>query len=399
MGKIKQFFTAKSIKKDYITFTCLSILTALIISVICSGLLQNAQHAILGKYEDYYDYQKHSSTFHGTGDEQTFYIDYMTVGSTQFMTPLEDIVYNVLGILSFAVFPLSFFVCLFIASIIFYKKILQKPLEILAGATDNISENNLDFKISYDRKDELGKLCISFEKMRLALWNSNTELWRQIEERRRLNAAFAHDLRTPLTVLKGQSEMLIKYAPRMTEEKIIETADMMNRHILRLENYVMIMTDLQRLEHIEIQKQPVDRNDLLKQMNTTGTSLCKEKDFRFNNMLSSHTTMELDISIVMQVYENLLANAIRFAKHAITVSVFAADELFQITVSDDGNGFTAKDLTEAVRPFYKSDKESGHEHFGMGLNICKILCEKHGGFLKLENRDGAQVTAAFRCGA
>ncbi len=57
MGKIKQFFTAKSIKKDYITFTCLSILTALIISVICSGLLQNAQHAILGKYEDYYDYQ------------------------------------------------------------------------------------------------------------------------------------------------------------------------------------------------------------------------------------------------------------------------------------------------------------------------------------------------------
>lgn len=83
-----------------------------------------------------------------------------------------------------------------------------------------IAENNLDFKIIYDKEDELGKLCVSFEKMRQALQESNEEMWRQMEERKRLNAAFAHDLRTPLTVLKGQSELLRNMQPKMTAEKV-----------------------------------------------------------------------------------------------------------------------------------------------------------------------------------
>lgn len=107
---------------------------------------------------------------------------------------------------------ICFIFCIAVTSVLFYKRQLQEPITILDHAAGKIAENNLDFKIIYDKEDELGKLCVSFEKMRQALQESNEEMWRQMEERKRLNAAFAHDLRTPLTVLKGQVELLRKYA-------------------------------------------------------------------------------------------------------------------------------------------------------------------------------------------
>ena len=84
----------------------------------------------------------------------------------------------------------------------------------------------------------------------------------------------------------------------------------------------------------------------------------------------------------MQVYENLLANAVRFADSTVSVSVSVKDRCFFMNVSDDGKGFTVEELSEAIKPFYKSSNEINQEHFGMGLNICKTLCEKHGGYLK-----------------
>ena len=97
----------------------------------------------------------------------------------------------------------------------------------------------------------------------------------------RLNAAFAHDLRTPLTVLKGQSDILIKYTPELSEEKIIETAKMMQRHIARLENYVNTMNTLQRLEDIEIHCKSVDMVHFIKQLRDTGACICADKRFVF----------------------------------------------------------------------------------------------------------------------
>ena len=154
---------------------------------------------------------------------------------------------------------------------------MQKPLAILDHAAGQIAANNLYFKVAYDKEDELGKLCASFEKMRQALQESNEEMWRQIEERKRLNAAFSHDLRTPLTVLKGQSELLRQYAPKMTAEKVSDTSEMMHRHIVRLEEYVQTMGELQRLEDIEIVRQSVPMNGVCRQFRETGEAVCNGK--------------------------------------------------------------------------------------------------------------------------
>lgn len=98
-------------------------------------------------------------------------------------------------------------------------------------ASGKISRNDLNFSIEYDSKDELGKLCNSFEIMRTTLAENFSDMWRQVEERRQLNAAFAHDLRTPLTVLKGYDEML----KASDDPKTRDTAAPMEKHILRME--------------------------------------------------------------------------------------------------------------------------------------------------------------------
>ena len=292
--------------------------------------------------------------------------------------------------------PLWLLLCVVVCGIIFYHRKIEKPISILLEASENISNNRLDFSVEVPEKNEFGELCLSFEKMRVALKENNIEMWRQVEERKRLNAAFSHDLRTPLTVLKGQSEILSKYVPKMSEEKIIETAETMKRHIIRLETYVNTMNDLQRLEDVEVKKELVDVKELEHQMRITGAAVCKGKEFVLYQNIFDVDSVKIDTSIAMQVYENLLSNAVRYAKRKIEIAIDKKDSLLLLNVVDDGAGFTAKDLSNAMKPFYKAENEINNEHFGMGLNICKMLCEKHGGYLQISNENGAKAVAAFK---
>lgn len=397
MGKIKKFFQEQSIRNAFMSYVLRCVLTALFLSVFLSWLCQLGQEQIDGKYQIEYENMAHyvkidnEDSNHSRG-----VLSYYTGDMRTLFTPLERTAYDALGFFSIVCSPICFMICIGITSALFYKKQLQKPLEILENAANNISDSNLEFTVVYDKQDELGKLCRSFEKMRLALRDNSIEMWRQVEERKRLNAAFSHDLRTPLTVLKGQSEMLAKYSPKMSEHKIIETAQMMQRHIIRLEQYVNTMNNLQRLEDREIKRSDTDIAGIIRQMEDTADTICKTKELVMQKCQCDSAMLRLDPSVIMQVYENLLANAVRYAGSVISVSVSVKDRCFFLNVSDDGKGFTEGELSEAIKPFYKSSDEISQEHFGMGLNICKILCEKHGGYLKLENSNGASVTAAFR---
>lgn len=379
MDKIK----SKSIKKSFVIYMVGCILIALLLSLSLSYACQLGQDYLNNKY---------------SFDMEVSDVQLIVQNESPYdkFTSWEKFIYELLGFASVGIPILSFIAAIIVTSILFYKKNLQQPLVILNDAAEKIAENDLDFKIVYDKEDELGKLCSSFEKMRIALYENNTEMWRQVEERKRLNAAFSHDLRTPLTVLKGQSEMIAKYAPKMSDDKIISTAEMMKRHIIRLETYVNTMNDLQRLEDVEIKRDSVPVEDIEKQMRVTGTTICADKKFIFNQNIPRNQNVTIDTQVLMQVYENLLSNGVRYADTEIKASVDRQDGLFILTVADDGTGFTSKDLTNAMKPFYKAENETNNEHFGMGLNICKTLCEKHGGYLKISNENGAKICAAFK---
>lgn len=403
MGKITVFFKRKSIKTAFTTFMFICIVSALLLSLVLSNFCQWGQSKIYKQYQiqfEVFDPEMVIEFDKTDENEQKGCISYHTphapLNLKDHFTPTDRTVYNILSFMSVCIYPICFIVCIVVTSVLFYKRQLQKPIAILDYAAGEIADNNLDFKIAYDKEDELGKLCASFEKMRQALQESNEEMWRQIEERKRLNAAFSHDLRTPLTVLKGQSELLRQYAPKMTTEKVSNTSEMMHRHIVRLEEYVQTMGELQRLEDIEIVRQSVPMNGVCRQFREIGEAVCNGKALFCEVMEDKHIDLNIDTAIVLRVYDNLLANAVRFAKKKIKVSAESRDGYLYLTVSDDGSGFAGKDLENATKPFYKTVRETDNEHFGMGLNICKILCEKHGGYIRLSNRDGAVVTAAFR---
>ncbi len=287
-------------------------------------------------------------------------------------------------------------ICIALASKKFYENKLKRPLTILDAAAENIANNNLDFIVAYPVNDEFGRLCDSFEKMRASLSENNREMWRQMEERRRLNAAFSHDLRTPLTVLKGEAELLEKYVPygKMDAEKVISTARTMESHIARLEGYVTTMNSLQRFEDIELTRVPVPVPEIVGRISYCAGMLSGDKQIIVDTSGLTAQSLNLDINIVMQVFENLAANALRYAKEEVTVCLAGVGVLI-MSVKDDGDGFAPEDLAKVMEPFYKAKEDNKAQHFGMGLSICKILCEKHGGSLTAENIGGARVTAVF----
>ena len=112
----------------------------------------------------------------------------------------------------------------------------------------------------------------------------------------------------------------------------------------------------------------------------------------------------MDDSLVMEVLENMLSNAIRYAGKQIEVmSDYDTDSReWILTVRDDGPGFSEEQMDKALKPYYKETEDGGpDEHFGIGLHICRELCKKHGGTLNVANsiRGGAVVTASFLAGA
>ena len=151
------------------------------------------------------------------------------------------------------------------------------------------------------RRGRAGQLCASFEAMRAALAQNFSEMWRQMEERKRLNAAFAHDLRTPLTVLKGYNEML----QASGDEQTRTTAITMQRHISRLENYVDTMSHLRRLEDTQPTYRQTPLKALAASLYESGTIICERAEKHFfnaepNNFAGSVIGWRFDLSGIRQ---------------------------------------------------------------------------------------------------
>ena len=252
--------------------------------------------------------------------------------------------------------------------------------------------HDLDFSIPEVSADELGQICAAFETMRGELMRTNQELWRQAEERRRLNAAFAHDLRNPITVLKGTVKMLRQ---EQGEEQALERLE---TYTLRIEQYVEAMSSIQRLEQMPVRRKMVRLSVLSQELQETARLLAPAAAVTV--MVQEGEDVPLDHGLFLTVAENLIGNAARFAQCQFEIaleSVFEKGErMLLLTVQDDGAGYPAALVKDGPKPFGKKHEEPAH--FGMGLYSCKLLCEKHGGALRLENRtDGGAVAKASFC--
>ncbi len=309
--------------------------------------------------------------------------------------------------------------CLGMASLLFYRFKLEIPIAVLQNGTERIRAHDLAFTIPEVSGDELGQICGAFETMRVELLRSNQELWRQAEERKRLNAAFSHDLRNPLTVLKGTVKLMKQGT---ADEHALERMEI---YVQRLEQYVEAMSSIQRLEQIPVRKIRVKLPLLCDEVEETARLLAAanlkrgEQEQNFgevfrvpdilvdtgdNSVDGSRQSVELDHGLFLTVAENLIGNAVRYANNRISIRLSVCEDRqymddgrkhLIMTVADDGNGYPVKLITEGPKPFGKMEEDASH--FGMGLYTSSMLCTKHGGMLVLTNEanGGAKATAVL----
>lgn len=329
--------------------------------------------------------------------------------------------------------------CLGAASLLFYRYKLKTPIAVLQTGMERIKEQDLAFSLPEVSTDELGQVCAAFETMRGELLRTNQELWRQAQERERLNAAFSHDLRNPITVLKGT----VKLLKQGTEDEY--ALQRLETYVLRLERYVDAMSSIQRLEQMPVQKKEVALSVLRSETEDTAKLLAPAVEITVSAFVrgsdaygaernfyvekagpgdgidgSGSGYIAADHGLFLTVAENLIGNAARYAKSRIEIRLgccrnpersgsqggleekqtnyLSGNQCFLVLeVKDDGSGYPVKLVREGPRPFGRMDEDA--EHFGMGLYSSQVLCRKHGGFLTLENgmEGGAEAKAVFSC--
>ena len=316
----------------------------------------------------------------------------------------------------------------------FYRVHIAGPLAELAGAADRIAGQDLDFAIGTVRGRELGRLSETLEHMRASLLEAQRELWRTAESRRRLNAAFAHDLRTPITVLKGTVEMA-QMRLRRGDTLDAGALDALSSQVARLERYATSMGGLTKLEDRPVEREALALDDLREELDrhVSGVIAARGGDLKLELPSMGETAampapemaampapetavapatdavdgsasaadgrpaapLFLDLPLVEEVLDNLLSNACVHASARVAFDMMVDASVLTVVVTDDGPGFTPEALRRGCDPFFSENKSA--EHFGLGLNVSSILCGLHGGRIALANAEsgGARVIATF----
>ena len=311
------------------------------------------------------------------------------------LTPKRKIAYQICGISMIAMPMIFSIVGILICGFIFYRKKLNKPLKLLENSMEQISNKNLDFKLSYTSNDEMGKLCNSFEKMRQILEETNKELWKMIEERRLVQASVAHDLRNPISIIEGYTEYLQTNLQNdnLSKEKILEITSNINKTAKRLERYTDSIRTINALEDIEVNRKEIStrkfiedvKSDLKQMTKSKGIGLDLEAEKLFKEKI------KIDSYIIYRILENIINNALRYSKEKINLSFNIQENYLIISIVDDGIGFSEDVLKERNNLIIPTASDG--KHCGLGLVISRILCKKHGGKLELSNdiSGGAKV--------
>lgn len=286
-----------------------------------------------------------------------------------------------------------------IAVMLFYRNKLKVPIQELEAASGMIAREELDFHITYENQDELGHLCQEFEKMRDQLEENNKTLWRMVENEKAMRTAIAHDIRSPLSVLKGYQEMLLEFVAEGTfdKEKTIEMLQEEMKQIERMDRFIETMRKMNSLEDRNIKSELITLLTLKQGIQNEVEVLSREANKKYliqTNDVSSG--FYGDQEMILEVTENLLTNALRYAKESVEIVISMSAEELEICIGDDGSGF--REAPETItKAFYHDNPQDTLKHSGLGMYISRIYCERHDGKLLIGNQEqgGAIVKAIF----
>lgn len=277
------------------------------------------------------------------------------------------------------------------------------PLVKLRKATQNIKEGNLDFVLEVEGKDEFSQLCQDFEEMRKRLKESMEEKILMDKENKELISNISHDLKTPITAVKGYVEGIM--------DGVADTPEKMNRYVRTIYNKTNemdhLINELTFYSKIDTNRIPYTfsklnvedyfsdcAEELGLEMETKGIELV------YANYVEKDVQVIADGEQIRRVIHNIVSNAIKYMekpKGIIQLRVKDVGDFIQVEIEDNGKGIAAKDLPYIFDRFYRTDvsRNSSKGGSGIGLSIVKKIMEDHGGKVWATSRLGIGTIMYF----
>lgn len=272
------------------------------------------------------------------------------------------------------------------------------PLVKLRKATQNIKDGNLDFVLDVEGADEFAELCRDFEEMRRRLKESAEEKLVLDKENKELISNISHDLKTPITAVKGYVEGIM--------DGVADTPEKMDRYVRTIYNKTVemdhLINELTFYSKIDTNRIPYTFSKLNVEdyfsdcaeevgleLETRGIQLC------YANYVDSDVQVIADGEQIRRVIHNIISNAIKYMdkgkgmKGIIQIRVKDVGDFVQVEIEDNGKGIAAKDLPYIFDRFYRTDvsRNSAKGGSGIGLSIVRKILEDHGGKVLATSRE------------
>nr|WP_242144089.1 MULTISPECIES: HAMP domain-containing sensor histidine kinase [unclassified Bacillus cereus group] len=292
------------------------------------------------------------------------------------------------------IFPSLIGIIVFIFSFFYITKRKMKQIEVMAQGVNEIAKGNLAYRIEEGGQDEMALLTKNINQMAEEL-EMKIEKEREIErQKNELITNVSHDLRTPLTSIMGYLRLLrdAKYDNREQYNEYIKIAFSKSEQLKNLIEDLFEYTKLTN-EKIVLEKQRVCMNEMLDQLVEELVPQAEEHGLAFvKEFPDERIYTELDSEKIIRVFDNLLTNAIKYSKDEgeINVSLQRQEDYIQISVANQSEEFTKKELENVFERFYKKDRSRSRttEGSGLGLAIAKSIVEVQDGEIRAEYENG-----------
>lgn len=274
-------------------------------------------------------------------------------------------------------------------------KSLIEPLDLLSYGAGQIEEGNLDFKLSYEGADEFAKVCADFDKMRIRLKESINMQLKYEENRKELVAGISHDLRTPLTTIKGYAKGL-KDGIANTPEKRERYHEIIYHKACDMD---MLVDKLFLFSKLDTGKFPfkfeiVNCNDYFSSFYNSSVDEFKAKGLTitYESNCEDNVLINIDCEEMHRVLMNILENSVKYKikKYAnAVIAINKGDNGILLTIKDDGPGVLEENLSRLFVSFYREDssRTNPSEGSGLGLSIAEYIIKAHAGKIAAENMD------------
>ncbi|MFZ5925759.1 MAG: ATP-binding protein, partial [Bacillota bacterium] len=272
-----------------------------------------------------------------------------------------------------------------------FSRQISAPLLELSKAARQLAQRNFDVKIDAKPEDEIGDVARAFNFMKDSLKANE-------ESRHKLVADVAHELRTPLAVLRGNLESLQEGVAQPTPEMIVSLHD----EVIRLSRIVQDLLNLGQMESrsFPLHLVPTRIGDVIVRVTCVFAAETEARGIRLDTVIEHDLPpVQADPDRIAQVLVNLLANAVRHTPDGgrVTVSACRRDGHVAVAVQDTGPGIAQKDLPHVFDRFYRTDesRDRAAGGAGLGLAIAKGIVEAHGGTISAASEPGRGATFTF----